>query len=351
MSPPRLSFDAVSRRFTEAGAGVHELSFDLAAGEVLCLLGPSGSGKSTTLRLAAGLERPDDGIISIDNRPVAGQGTFRAPEARGVGLIFQDFALFPHLTVEQNILFGLRGKGAADRAAITRDMLGKLGLGHLAHAYPNTLSGGEQQRVALGRALAPNPRVMLMDEPFSDLDTQLRDQVRGELLALLKESNAATILVTHDPEEALRVADRILLLKDGFEHQLGTAEDLFFRPIDRDVAAFFGEVNIFHSVVADQFAPTALGQVAATSFEPGTRVEVLVRPADIQLKDEGHAAQVVSRRLAGGACLLELHADGADLPEQIIAQVDVEDAPRPGDTVQISINPAHTHIFPCQNPL
>lgn len=351
MSAPRLSFNAVSRRFTEAGAGVHDLSFDLAGGEVLCLLGPSGSGKSTTLRLAAGLERPDDGEILIDGQVVADRKTHRAPEKRSVGLIFQDFALFPHLTVEQNILFGLKTRGEGERAQIANAMLTKLGLAHLSEAYPNTLSGGEQQRVALGRALAPNPRVMLMDEPFSDLDTQLRDQVRAELLTLLRETGAATILVTHDPEEALRVADRILLLKDGYEHQLGTVEDLYFRPVDQDVAAFFGEVNTFHAVVADQFAATPLGQVAANNFEPGTQVEVLVRPADIQLGEGGCPAGVISRRLAGGSCLLELRAEGAGLPPHITAQVDVEHAPRPGDHVQIGINPAHTHVFPCRKGL
>lgn len=351
MSAPRLSFNAVSRRFTDAGAGIHDLSFDLQEGEVLCLLGPSGSGKSTTLRLAAGLERPDDGDILIDGQVVAGRGTHRAPETRSVGLIFQDFALFPHLTVVQNVMFGLKSLKAEERSQIANMMMEKLGLSHLADAFPNTLSGGEQQRVALGRALAPNPRVMLMDEPFSDLDTQLRDQVRGELLALLRETGAATILVTHDPEEAMRVADRILLLKDGYQHQLGTVEDLYFRPVDQDVAAFFGHVNTFHAVVADQFAATPLGQISAGAYAPGTPVEVLVRPADIQLNDTGCEANVVSRRLAGGSCLLELRADGEGLPAQIIAQVDVEHAPRPGDQVQIGINPAHTHVFPCRKGL
>ncbi len=353
MSVPRLSFDNVSRRFTEAGAGVHDLSFELSAGEVLCLLGPSGSGKSTTLRLAAGLERPDDGTISINGRAVATHGKFRAPEKRSVGLIFQDFALFPHLTVLQNILFGLKGREADQGKRIANSMLQKLGLAPLADAFPNTLSGGEQQRVALGRALAPNPRVMLMDEPFSDLDTQLRDQVRSELLSLLKETGAATVLVTHDPEEALRVADRVLLLKDGREHQIGTPEELYFHPVDTDVAAFFGDINIIHSKVVDQVVVTPLGEVSANGHQPGTQVEVLVRPVDIRVGDNGMGckAEVISRRLAGGACLLALRVENSALPDQIIAQVDVDGAPQLGDHIQITINPAHSHVFPCRKPL
>lgn len=349
---PRLEFKSVTRRFTEAGAGVHELSFEVGRGEILCLLGPSGSGKSTVLRLAAGLENPDGGEIIIDGKSVAGNGSFQPPEKRGVGLIFQDFALFPHLTVLDNVAFGLADKPKAERAGMARQVLAKVNLEHLADAFPNTLSGGEQQRVALARALATRPGVMLMDEPFSDLDTQLRDVVRAELTSLLRESGAATILVTHDPSEAMRVADRIVLIRDARLAQIGTPEDLYFHPIDKEAAAFFGDLNIIHANVAAGEAPTPMGAVAAKGFEAGAEVEVLVRPVDVELSTINgsgtQAATVTSRRLVGGACLVELDARGQGMPAHVVAQVGLDEAPEIGAKVGIRLDPARAHIFACK---
>ncbi len=348
----RLEFKNVTRRFTEAGAGVQGLSFEISAGEIVCLLGPSGSGKSTILRLAAGLEDPDSGEIIIDGKSVAGNGSLLPPEKRGVGLIFQDFALFPHLSVLENVAFGLRRLPREKREAIARNVLGKVNLSHLADAFPNILSGGEQQRVALARALATRPGVMLMDEPFSDLDTQLRDTVRNELVELLRSSGAATILVTHDPEEAMRVADRIILLRDAKIAQVGTPEELYFHPLDREAAAFFGDLNVIHATVAEEKAATPLGTVAAKTFDPGTVVEVLVRPVDVALSSADthgtHAARVADRRLVGGSCLVELAAKGEGMPAHMVAQVSLDNAPEVGSEVGIMFDPARAHIFPCR---
>ncbi len=355
MSAPtktRLEFTNVTRCFTEAGAGVSDLSFSVGAGEILCLLGPSGSGKSTVLRLAAGLERPDSGEITIDGKSVAGNGTFAPPEKRGVGLIFQDFALFPHLSVLENVAFGLADLPKAERNKAALHMLQRVNLGDLADAFPNTLSGGEQQRVALARALATRPGVMLMDEPFSDLDTQLRDIVREEMTQILRNSGAATILVTHDPSEAMRVADCIVLLREARIVQAGTPEDFYFRPVDAEAAAFFGDLNVLHTEVTDGRAATPIGVMAANGFETGAMVDVLVRPVDLRLSaTEGHGGDVAivsARRLVSGACLVELDAGGEGMPTRLTAQVSLDAAPEVGSAVKVGFDPVRAHVFPCK---
>ncbi len=351
----RLEFRKVTRRFTEAGAGVLDLSFSVGAGEILCLLGPSGSGKSTVLRLAAGLERPDRGEIIIDGKSVAGNGAFAPPEKRGVGLIFQDFALFPHRSVLENVAFGLTSQPKSERNAAALRMLERVNLSDLANAYPNTLSGGEQQRVALARALATRPGVMLMDEPFSDLDMQLRDVVREELTRILRNSGAATILVTHDPSEAMRVADRIVLLRDARIVQIGTPEDLYFRPVDAQAAAFFGDLNLIHATLAEAKAATPIGIANANGIDAGTPVEVLVRPVDINLSPAlehgGDVAIVSARRVVAGACLVELDTGGEGMPARLTAQVSLDAAPEVGSEVKVGFDPARAHVFPCKMPL
>ncbi|MEO1238480.1 MAG: ABC transporter ATP-binding protein [Pseudomonadota bacterium] len=255
---------------------------NVASGHVTCLLGPSGCGKSTTLRLIAGVDRVDAGEIRIDGAPVSGPGVFVAPENRGVGLMFQDFALFPHLSVRDNVAFGLKGHRAA-RMARAEEMIARVELSAHIDDFPHQLSGGEQQRVALARALAPRPTVMLMDEPFSGLDNRLRDGIRDQTLAILKDEGAAVLLVTHEPDEAMRMGDEIALMRDGRLVQQGNPYDVYNRPVDRDAAAFFSDLNGIDAVANGAQVETAFGAFEAAGIADGTTMEVVIRPQHVRI--------------------------------------------------------------------
>ncbi|MCP1335979.1 ABC transporter ATP-binding protein [Futiania mangrovi] len=341
-----LSLRAVTRRFGGVTAA-DEVSINVGAGEVVCLLGPSGCGKTTTLRIAAGLERPDAGEVYIDGRLVAGRGLFVPPEDRGVGLMFQDFALFPHLDVTGNVTFGLTRMSGRERAARAAEVLDLVGLSHLAKAWPHTLSGGEQQRVALARALAPRPGVILMDEPFSGLDRRLRDQVRDQTIAILKAADAATLFVTHEPEEALRVADRIVLMRAGQVVQAGTPLEIYEDPVDRDAAYFFSDLNEFEVRVTGGMAMTPAGPVPAGEMADGARVRVCVRPEavliDTDESGDGIAAEVTAARFMGHETLTELALPGNAVRVQALvpgrAPVDI------GGRARVRIDPEGAFVF------
>jgi iron(III) transport system ATP-binding protein len=351
----RLVLTNVTRLFG-ARAAVRDVSITLDAGEVLCLLGPSGCGKSTTLRLAAGLERADGGTIEIDGQLVDGKSVFVPPEKRRVGLMFQDFALFPHLSVEDNVAFGLRGQSGAERAAHARQQLERVGMSHLAGAYPHMLSGGEQQRVALARALAPKPRIMLMDEPFSGLDERLRDSVRDETISTLKASGTATLVVTHDPEEAMRIADRIALMRDGRIVQIGPPAEIYDHPADAEAAHFFSDLNIVHATVMGGFASTAFGEIAAAGFADGTRVEVMFRPQFVGFAAPEAApiqAEVVASRLLGDDSLVEVtfeRPESSENGEPLVfrGRVPGRFLPAQGAILGVTANSAQAFVFPCQ---
>ena len=278
---PRLEVDRVSCRF-DGRAVVRDVSFRVGAGEILCLLGPSGCGKSTTLRLVAGIERQLAGAIRTDGRLLSDAATHLPPEARGVGLIFQDFALFPHLTVGQNVAFGLKGPRAEVQARVG-ELLERVDLAGYADKTPHMLSGGEQQRVALARALAPRPRIMLMDEPFSGLDNRLRDGIRDETLHLLKEEGTAVVLVTHEPEEAMRMADQIALMREGAIVQQGAPYNVYNAPADRAAAAFFSDINVIPGVVRGALTDTAFGQFLAPGHPDGSAVDIVFRPQHVKI--------------------------------------------------------------------
>jgi iron(III) transport system ATP-binding protein len=275
--PPRLEVRELSRHF-DGRAAVQELSLSIAAGQVTCLLGPSGCGKSTTLRIIAGVEQQDTGQILVDGQLISGPGVNTPPEARGIGLMFQDFALFPHLNVADNIAFGLSGEGKA--AKVSR-MLEKVELTGYEKRFPHQLSGGEQQRVALARALVPKPGIMLMDEPFSGLDDRLRDEVRDATLDLLKDSGAAVLLVTHEPAEAMRMADEIALMRAGRIVQTGAPYTIYNNPIDLESATFFSDVNVLTGTVKGALCETPFGQFLVPGFEDGKRVTIAIRPQHV----------------------------------------------------------------------
>ena len=225
---------------------------------MVSLLGPSGCGKTTLLRLAAGLEKPRAGCIRLDGQLLSDSQVTIPPEQRGIGYMFQDYALFPHLTVLQNVTFGLsnRGSGSTRRGL---DVLEQVGIENAADLYPHELSGGQQQRVALARALAPNPAVILLDEPYAGLDSRLRERIRDEMLHVLKAANAVALMVTHDAEEAMFMSDRIVVLRDGKVVQSGRPVNLYCQPNSAFVAEFFGEVNRVDGVVANKKVSTPLG--------------------------------------------------------------------------------------------
>jgi ABC-type spermidine/putrescine transport systems, ATPase components len=320
----RLSFEDIRHSY-HGKPTILGVSLTAEPGEVLCLLGPSGSGKTTLLRIAAGIEAQTSGRLLINDLEVAGPDVFQPPEKRGIGLMFQDFALFPHMTILKNVQFGLTALPAKDAAAEAMAALERVGLARYAQSYPHVLSGGEQQRVALARALAPRPGVLLMDEPFSGLDSRLKDTIRADTLAILRETRATAIVVTHDAEEAMRMADRIALLRDGRLVQVGTADELYRNPTDLFTAAFFSEINEFSSVVRNGRVETPLGAAPAGDRSDGTPVSVAVRLSCVDVREQGGTipARIVSRRFLGVVEMLSLAIPGCDHPIRARIRADV----------------------------
>ncbi len=353
---PRLEVQSLTRSYGGRKV-VADLSLVVEAGQVTCLLGPSGCGKSTTLRMIAGVESPDQGVILIDGAPVFGPGRNLPPEARGVGLMFQDFALFPHLTVAGNVAFGLRGD-AKSRMKRVGELLEKVNLSGFDAKHPHELSGGEQQRVALARALAPKPRVMLMDEPFSGLDNRLRDGIRDATLDLLKEAGAAVLLVTHEPNEAMRMADEIALMRDGAIVQRGAPYNIYNAPVDRAAAAFFSDINVIRGNSVGALTDTPFGAFLTPGQSEGAAVDIVIRPQHLKIDfdragrgpnptpQDGTAARgVVSRaRFLGHESLVEfkMEFDGSPLT----AAVPGVFLPKVGTALWLMIRRDRCFVFP-----
>lgn len=292
-----VALEHISKVFEDNTQVVRDLSFEVGEGEIFCLLGPSGCGKTTTLRLVAGFERPDAGRILLQGREVAKNGYCLPPEKRGVGMVFQEYALFPHLTVAQNVAFGLKGFPKAQREAIVATMLNMVGMTELGQRYPHELSGGQQQRVALARALAPCPVVLLLDEPFSNLDADLRAQMRLEVRRILKEAKTTTIMVTHDQDEAFILGDRVAVLNAGHLEQVGTPEELYHQPASLFVADFVGHADLVPGVLRDGRIATEIGHFPTPWKErKAGAVKVLIRPDDITLFPHGEGEGVVLAR-------------------------------------------------------
>ncbi|WP_196776899.1 ABC transporter ATP-binding protein [Haloechinothrix halophila] len=306
MSQPRaLELDGVRKDYGTVPA-VATLDLHLDEGEVLALVGPSGCGKSTLLRLIAGLEEPDAGTVRIAGRPVAGDGVWRAPERRDVGIVFQDHALFPHLTVAENVAFGLTGLSGGRRRERVAEALAMIAMERLADRYPHELSGGEQQRVALTRALAPRPELLLLDEPFSNLDRHLRTQIRADTMELLRKTGTPAVFVTHDQAEALAVGDRVAVMRAGRIEQLGAPEPVFHTPANRFVATFMGDADFLPAELTGDTLVTEAGSVRAPDDVVGRvdPLEVMVRPHEVVLRPgENGTARVVGTEFQGGFIL------------------------------------------------
>jgi len=344
----RLTFEDLSRRYGDTLA-LDRVSLDIEPSEILCLLGPSGCGKSTLLRIAAGVERPSSGRVLLDSQEVAGPERFVPPEQRGVGLMFQDFALFPHLSILDNIAFGLKSLTRREAKAEAHAALERVGLGHYAGEYPHILSGGEQQRVALARAIAPRPSVLLMDEPFSGLDPQLRDKMREETLAILHETRATSIVVTHDAEEAMRMGDRVALMRKGRVVQTGKALELYRAPKDILAARTFSDLNELAARIDRGSAVTPLGRFAANGLADGAEAIVCVRQRGVRLlpPGEGVPARVLDARFLGDIALVELAVQGLDAP--LFARVKEADVPPQGAEIGVGIDTGAVLVFEADN--
>ena len=313
---PAISVRALRKSYGTTEV-LHEVDLTVQPGTVVALLGPSGCGKTTLLRSIAGLERPASGEVTLAGRPVSGSSVFVAPEKRQVGMVFQDWALFPHLSVAQNVAYGLpRSERKGRRVDDVLDMVGLAGLGD---RLPSTLSGGQQQRVALARALAPRPKVLLLDEPFSNLDTGLRTRVRSEVHQLLAELGITTVFVTHDQEEAFVLGDEVAVMRSGRIVQQARPAELYARPAAAWVATFVGDANLVDGEVAGDAAATVLGRVPLEApVDAGVdRVQVLLRPEELRvdpLSGSGSApATVELREYYGHDTVYLVRPDGGDV--------------------------------------
>ncbi len=341
MSDPVLSVQHLTKRFgPDAPPVVHDVSVDVADGEIFAILGPSGCGKTTTLRCIAGFERANEGRIVMQGRTLSGGGVHVPPEERGVGIVFQDYALFPHLSVLENVAFGLQAGTQAEQTERAQEALEMVGLSTLEDRRPQHLSGGQQQRVALARTLAPEPEVILLDEPFSNLDALLRQETRQEVRRLLKDKGMSAVLVTHDQEEALSFSDRLAVMRGGQIDQVGTPEGVYYRPRTLFVAQFLGRTNLLLSQAAGTEADTPLGHVQLDREAEGT-VLVSLRPEHLTLTapetSNGPIGTIMGRAFKGHDITYRVRCEGSDYLVHTDNRVSFES----GDTVAIrSLEPA-----------
>jgi iron(III) transport system ATP-binding protein len=324
------------RRVYHGKPAVDGVSLTLEPGRIACLLGPSGCGKSTLLRLIAGLEPVDDGEIDSARGRLSGPRTHVPPEQRDIGFVFQDYALFPHLTVEANVAFGLHRMSGSERRRLATDALAHVGLDHRGASYPQALSGGEQQRVALARAMVRKPALLLLDEPFSGLDGRLKTEVRDTTLAALRDAGAAALIVTHDAEEAMMMADDLALMKHGRILQTGSPSDCYLKPVSASAARLLGETNLLAAKVENGRAMTAFGSVPATSG-----ATIMARPEAFILGQTGAAATVTETRYSGATCVVTLEASGAVAQ----ARVSLGLAPAAGAAVKVALDPVLCAVF------
>ncbi len=343
----RLEVEGLSRAYQDQPAVVG-LSFALAPGEIGCLLGPSGCGKTTALRCIAGFDRPDAGRIAGDGRLLAGPGFFVPPEQRRIGMVFQDYALFPHLTVLGNVAFGLHGLVRAAREARAREVLALVGLADLHHRYPDELSGGQQQRVALARALAPRPSLVMLDEPFSSLDTEVRRRLADDVRAALKREGTTALLVTHDQQEAFAIADRVGVMRAGRLEQWDGPWRLYHSPATRFVADFVGDGAFIAGRVVDaRRVETELGPVEGELTAPlpaGATVDLLLRPDDIVVDAASPLRTRILDKCFRGAQFMYTLA----LPSggQVLALVPSHEDHRVGGELGIRLETRHLVGFP-----
>lgn len=338
---------SISKTFAKTSgniAAISDLTLEIKKGEFFSLLGPSGCGKTTVLRLIAGLERPDMGNIVIGERIVAG-AEWVQPEKRKIGLVFQDYALFPHMMVFKNISFGLTGCNKNELKQRVMELLKMVGLSDAAQRYPHELSGGQQQRVALARALAPSPQVMLLDEPFSNLDADLRMELRTETKRILKKSGTTTILVTHDQEEAFSLSDRVGVLNNGRVEQVGTPEEIYHKPATRFAANFVGRADFVNGRIEGESVISNIGVFKCWDAIPCDTVDVdlMIRPDDVDfvIDPQGNAS-IIEAEFLGAEIIYKISLSGGKVIHSIMPSTRIFTV---GSRVRIKVNPRHIVVF------
>jgi putative ABC transport system ATP-binding protein len=351
LEPDTISISNVNLSLGTGAARVHilkDISLRVASGEAIGLIGPSGSGKSTLLMVMAGLERPDSGEVVVNGTPFNALDEDALARFRGrqVGIVFQSFHLIPTMTALENVAVPLELAGSPDAAERAAKELASVGLGERLHHYPTQLSGGEQQRVALARALAPRPRLMLLDEPFSSLDATLREHVREDAIAVLRATGTPVLMVTHEADEAVRVADQIHVMLDGHILQSGTPAQLYARPASPFVASFFGPLNRFKGWVIAGMVSTPLGPIEAADLADGTPVVVLIRPEALRLLRDGGASpfrfRVQRVRDLGTNRLLELELPGGPpLTVRLTSAAEFIES----DVVAVEVDPSQVYVY------
>lgn len=335
-----LTIQKLSKKFGERFA-VNQASWSAQSGQIICLLGHSGCGKTTMLRLIAGLETPTEGSIQLERKVLWDPYQQVQAEERNIGFVFQDYALFPHLSVLENVMFGLKKIPKHERQSIAENALKHVSMSHHIHSYPHTLSGGEQQRVALARALAPKPHVLLMDEPFSNLDHRLRDQIRQSTIEILKQTSTTTIIVTHDPDEALQIADQIILMHQGKIIQSGTPKQLYFQPKTLFAARYFSDLNEIKTQIQDQQLHTIFGNIDIPKhLTSNNEIRCYFRPHQLRVNriktENSLAAKIISSNFLGYSQLLKLKIEAED--KVLIAYVEYSQHYDQVDTVYLSLD-------------
>lgn len=338
----------LEKRFPGEDRGVvNNVSLKVIKGELLALVGESGSGKTSLLRLVAGLDYLDKGDIIINGEVVAGKNVFIPPEKRNVGLVFQDFALFPHMTVSENIVFGLKGKPKNEKKIILSEMLEMVGLKGFENKYPHQLSGGEQQRVALARALAPKPAIMLLDEPFSSLDESKKFQMRTEVKRILKAAGVTTILVTHDTKDALAIADRIAIIREGKMQQVDEPVEIYSNPLNAYVSEFFGKINLFESRVSEGKIQSIFGPIEINN--PAIdKIQFSLRPENIEIcndKKDSYSGILENVIYAGDHLMAELIYETKEGPVSIYIKSTRDFDFTLGEEYNFRINKEKIHIL------
>ncbi|MGK7921312.1 MAG: ABC transporter ATP-binding protein [Trichodesmium sp.] len=353
-----LHLESVSKQFSRTAIpALQNVNLRLYQGDILGLLGPSGCGKTTLLRIIAGFEQPQSGIVTINERVVAAKSDWVPPEKRNVGMVFQDYALFPHLTVAKNIAFGLHNSGKKSSKQMNNrvaDVLELVGLSGLENRYPHELSGGQQQRVALARALAPNPALVLLDEPLSNLDVQIRIRLRQELRDILKSAGASGIFVTHDQEEAMAISDQVAVMRAGCVEQFGTPEDIYTEPASKFVAEFVTQANFLAAHRRDQVWETEIGSFElndnhlfsgkVSSLDEFDNLELMIRQEDLILKPDNQSSIVIrDRQFLGREFRYCLQTESG---KELIARTTPQIALPIGIKVKVSVVEDNLRVFP-----